>query len=447
MNIGCIPSKSLLSMAKAAHYIDILPKYELSLPEGVKPTVLKPFERIQGYLAEVQKSKMMKTFEKIEAHVKEGDAKFVGHKIVESNGQRYTAKRIFINSGTRPFMPPIQGLRSKEVEPHILTNENIFNLRKIPKSMIVIGGGAIGCEMAQAMQRLGSKCTIIQNGEHVLPAGEKDGALLIEEQFKNEGITLANNASIEKVEKDPQDSSLVIVTLKDGKVFKGEKILVAAGRQIFTDHMQLGKTGVATDKSGKILVNNYLETNVKGIYACGDVNGHALLSHAAMHQGMIALMNSMVPNLPGSSLMKQNFKRYIVPWTVFTNPEISCVGMTPMTLKKRNIPFETIEQTYKGYGSALAQGHDKGFIKLYISPKIGKIYGAQIVGENSGELINEYAMAIQNGLSMRHFLMTQHSFPTMGWMNKRLGEVWMEKKMNDFPVLKTMCKAIYKFKF
>lgn len=335
MNIGCIPSKSIISMGKAAHYMDkdMLQKYELSLPEGVRPTVLQPFDKIQDYLKKVQKSKMMKMFDKIELHLREGDARFVGPKTIESNGKRYTAKRIFINTGSRPFFPPVEHIKSKEIEPHILTNENIFNLKTVPKSMVVIGGGAIGCEMAQAFQRLGCKVTIVQNAEHLIPIGEKDGALLVEQQFKKEGIKIVNNVIVAKVEKDPENSSLVIVTTKDGQVFKGEKLLVAAGRQFHTKPLELEKAGVATDKPGKIIVNNYLETTAKGVYACGDVNGFALLSHAAMHQGMIALMNSMIPNVPGSSLMKFNFKKYIVPWTVFTNPEISCVGLTPKTLK------------------------------------------------------------------------------------------------------------------
>lgn len=415
MNVGCIPSKALLRISEHRHTVTRFPEMELA--ETPAPEILKPFEKIAKDLKYINDAKTKKMFEKVDLILGEGKARFADPHTVEVNGRKITGKRIFIAAGTEPAVPPIPGL--KDVE--ILTNNNLFKLESVPKSMTILGGGAIGCEMAQAFQRLGTKVTIVHMDPHLVPIGDPVAAELLEKHFKEEGIEVWNGKKIEKIEKD--DDGIALYT-SDGEKVVSEKILVAAGRRVDLSSLELDNACVAYEKRG-ITVDKYLRTNQKHIFAVGDCNGNALLSHAAMHQGMIALMNAM---LPGP--MKKNFRKFTVPWTVFTDPEISYVGKTEKELKASNTKYETIQVNYGDYGAAIAENVAVGFVKVFASTA-GKIYGVSIVGRGSGEMINEWALAIQHGLRLHHIMLQQHSFPTMGFLSKRVAETWMMKRMKS----------------
>lgn len=427
MNVGCIPSKSLLRMGKARHVFAKLGEMELSGAE--EPQVLKPFEKIQGYLKYINEAKTVSMFDKVDLILAEGEAGFVDANTVQVGERKVTAKRIFIAVGTRPAIPPIKGIDKIDV----VTNENMFHLEEVPKSMVIIGGGAIGTEMAQAFSRLGTEVSLIHMDKHLVPGADQESGDLLEQTFSEEGIKVYNGKGVESVEE--KDG---IITLKstDGDILQGEKLLVAAGRKPDFTSLKLERAGIRTTEKGFIKVNNYLQTTTPNIYGVGDCNGHFLLSHAAMHQGMIAIMNSMMfwP-------MKRNFKKYVVPWTVFTDPQISHVGMTEKQLQEKGEKYEVIKMNYGDYGAAIAENVTKGFLKAYVS-KTGKIYGALIVGEGSGEMINEWGLAIQNKLRMHNIMFLQHSFPTMGFLTKRSSEVWMMNRMKS-PFLKKMCKVMF----
>ena len=309
----------------------------------------------------------------------------------------------------------------------ILTNETIFKLDEVPGSMAILGGGAIGCEMAQAFTRLGTKCAIIHMDQHLMPQGDPDAGKLLEEHFRKEGIDVYNSAKLSKVEKR---NGHIAVEAEGGITIQSERLLVAAGRRYDFDALKLENAGVRFDPRKGINVDKYLRTTCKNIYAPGDCNGHFLFSHAAMHQGMIALMNSM---LPGP--MKMDFRKFVVPWTVFTDPQISVVGLTEKQLKERGIDYEVIESRYEDYGAAIAEGIPVGFVRVYAGKGLlgrGRIHGAVIAGEGSGEMINEWGLAIQKKLRMTDIMMLQHSFPTMGFLSKRTGEMWMMNRMTPF---------------
>lgn len=440
LNIGCIPSKSILSMAHARYITKEFSKYGL-FPLKEEPIVNDSLDIIRKYLVDVQKAKMFKIFKKCEVHLNEGDAYFESPTVVVSKGIKYTAKKIFINTGSQPMIPNIPGL--KELRKDILTNENIFDLKKIPKSMLVVGGGAIGSELSQAFSRLGTKVNLFNDVKHLVNHAGEDASVLVEQQFKKEGINVMNDSKITKIEKDEKNNFIIHTT--KGK-FIGEKLLVSAGRKINTDALKLKNANVQVNKNGTIKVNEFLETTQRNIYSCGDVNGIKLFSHAAMHQGMLGLINSMIPGIPFSSLMKRKNKNYAIPWTIFTDPEISCVGLQEQQLKEKNIKFDTIETTYKEFGGALAIGHDVGFIKVYVSKITGRIYGAKIVGHNSGEMINFFGLAIQNKMRMANILFNVASFPTMGFMIRRTGELWMQGLFDRYPFFSKITKTIYKLK-
>jgi pyruvate/2-oxoglutarate dehydrogenase complex dihydrolipoamide dehydrogenase (E3) component len=416
MNVGCIPSKALLRMAKIRHSVTKFSDFDMA--EMDLPAVNNPFPNIQDKLTFINETKYAKKFAKVDQIVRQGAASFIDSHTVAVGDRKITAKRIFICTGTRPAVPPIPGIDTVE---NLLTNENLFNLEKIPESMLIIGGGAIGSEMAQAFSRLGCKTTIVQMDPHLLPFGDKAAGDLLEEIFKKEGIDVYNSRAISKIEgKDGR----VILSTKEGETIEAERLLMAAGRTPVLDGLNLEKAGVNFTPKG-IPVNGNLETNVSHIYAVGDCNGNYLFSHAAMHQGMIALMNIMRP-WP----FKKDFRKYVVPWTVFTEPQISAVGMSEKQLIEAGIKYDTIEARHADYGAAVAEQVTDGYVRVFAS-KTGKIYGATVIGEGSAEMINEWALAIQKKIRLADIMLLQHSFPSMSFMNKSIGENWMMNMLEN----------------
>lgn len=415
MNVGCIPSKSLLRMANTRHNLENAPA--LALKGGEKPYSDKPFDKIKDYLLYIGDKKTKSMFDKVDLKLNEGSASFVDSHTVKVGDDEYRAKRIFICTGTKPAVPPIPGIERIEY----LTNENLFDLEDIPGSMVIIGGGAIGCEMAQAFSRLGCKVSMVHMDPHLLPHGDPDAGEILQDIFENEGIEVYNKRMIEKAEK--KDGIITLQTDR-GETLKGEQLLIAAGRKHDFSELNLDAAGVKYNRNG-IEITKHLQTSAKNIYACGDCNGYYLFSHAAMHQGMIALMNSMAPRP-----FKKDFRKYVVPWTVFTDPQVSHVGKTKKQLDAEGIDYEIIEEKYEDYGAAIAEGIAVGSVKAYVS-KWGRIYGARIIGEGASEMVNEWGLAIQNGLRMHRIMFLQHSFPSMSFLTKRVSEGWMMNRMEN----------------
>ncbi|MGL4667891.1 MAG: dihydrolipoyl dehydrogenase family protein [Saezia sp.] len=407
-NVGCIPSKGLLAKSKK-HVTD-------------------PFGKIAAQIDMTREKKLATVLTK--AHVVFGEARFVSDKVVAVGDEEYTAKHIFIASGTRPLVPPIPGL---DQVPY-LTNENVFALEKAPKSIIIIGGGAIGSELSLAFQRLGTQCTIVQNDAYLVPVGERDAGEILQKEYEQLGIAVHNDEKITQIE---QQNGQIIVHTQSGKALQAEKLLIAAGRRHDFTSLHLENAGVNVTRKG-IAVDDYLRTNKPHIYAVGDCNGRYLLSHAAMHQGMIAVMNLLTP-WP----FKKKFTAYPVPWTVFTEPEISHVGHTEKQLKEKGMAYQTIEARYEDYGAAIVQDVPQGHVRVYAS-KWGKIYGVSIVGQGSGEMINEWAFAMQHKKGLFHIMLTMHSFPTMGFLTKRVAEIWMMGLIKQ-PAIRKLLKFLKAF--
>ncbi len=428
MNVGCIPSKALLRMAKYRHLYGKLGAMELEA--GEQPRVLRPFARIQGHLQYISEQKTMRMFEKVQMVYQEGPAVFVDPHTVEVAGKRYAGRRIFLCVGTRPEVPPLAGIGELDY----LTNETMFSLERVPGSLLVLGGGAIACEMAQAFSRLGSAVTMVIRGPRLMWREDQDTTNLLEKTFEGEGIRILRQ---QKPKRFWREGGLSVMETDKGERVSAEKVLVAAGRQMDYAALQLEKAGVAVETSGAIAVNRYLQTSQRHIYAVGDCNGHAQLSHAAMHQGMLAIMNSMMP-WP----LKRRFQDYTVPWTVFTEPQISQVGMRQTELDETGTAYEVVRVNYGDYGAAIAEGVEAGFVKVFVS-KAGRIYGVYIAGEGSGEMINEWALAVQNRLRMHTIMMQQHSFPTMGFLSKRAAETWMMNRMKSGAV-KKLCRWMFR---
>jgi len=426
MNVGCIPSKSLLRISKFRHSSSKLK--EMGLLDGEIPNVKSPFSKINDYLNYISDKKTLKMFDKVTLIMNEGSASFVDSHTVKVGKRSVTAQRIFIATGTEPLVPPIGGISDID----ILTNKNIFNLTEVPKSMTIIGGGAIGCEMAQAFTRLGAKCTIVHMDDFLIPLGDKEAGDFMEDIFKKEGIEVYNSKKIINVK---NEGNKICLYTEDGIHIKSEKMLLAAGRKVDLDALKLDNAGVKYNNRA-IEVDTKYRTSVKHIYAVGDCNGGIMLSHAAMHQGMFAIMNAVSP------FAKFQYKNYVIPWTVFTEPQVSYVGMREEDIKKKGIKYETHIAKYEDYGAAIAENVGVGFVKVFTN-SFGKVFGVSIIGDGSGEMINEWALIIQKKIRLHSVLFLAHSFPTMGFLSKRIAEIWMMKKMNS-SLIQKLCRFFYR---
>jgi len=414
LNCGCIPSKALLKAGEALHSARNLKKYGVNAELHLGAS--DPMQVVRDKIHGINDKKFQKAFER--ATLVMGTAEFLDEKTVQVDGESYTAKKIFIAAGTEPFIPPIPGLR--EIE-GILTNTNMFEIEKMPESLTIIGGGAIGSEMAQAFTRLGTKVSLAHMDPHLVPVGDEDAARVLQDAFEREGIAVHNGAKITEIKQEGGR----IKTVFDGGTLESDRILVATGRKPILEPLHLEKAGIEFTRRG-ITVDSHMRTNKPHIYAVGDCNGQSLLSHAAMHQGMLALMHSLSPfSLP---VLKR--ERYVVPWSVFTEPEIAQVGLTEKEARAKGLNIQVIRKEFRSYGRTVADGHPEGFIKI-ITDKRGKIHGATIVGEAASELIHEWTMAIQYKKRMHHVMMMQHSFPSVSMINKMIAEDWMMEKMKS----------------
>ncbi len=425
MNVGCIPSKSLLRIAKYRH--SFVKLEEMGLGEGSMAGVKAPFEKINEYLRYIAEEKNMKMFDKVTLILDEGEASFVDSNTVKVGNRAITAQKIFIATGAEPMIPPIKGITDID----ILTNKNIFNLSDFPKSMTIIGGGAIGCELAQAFSRLGTKCTIVQMDDFLIPGGEKTTGEYLEEIFKKEGIAVYNSQKIIEVK---QEFGKITLSTEEGLNISSEKLLIAAGKKFDFNSLKLENAGVEYDEFG-IKVDDKYRTSVKHIYAVGDCNGENLLTHAAMHQGMFALMNAVSP----WRIFK--YKKYVIPWTIFTEPQVSMVGKQEEDLQEKGIKYQTYTAKYENYGAAIAENVSEGYVKVFANGR-GRVFGAIIVGDGSGEMINEWALIIQKRIRLYSILFLAHSFPTMGFLTKQIAEQWMMAKMK-----RNLLKNIFRFCF
>lgn len=409
MNTGCLPSKALLRMAHVRYLLSRAADYALEGEAHISPR--EPFRKIAEHLTFIRDKKTRAMLDRVELVVGRGAASFVDPHTLEVDGERLQAKRIFLCVGSKPAVPPIPGLDSVPY----LTNENLFRLERVPESMVVLGGGAIGSELAQAFRRLGAEVTVVHMDAHLLPHGDPDAGKLLEERFAAGGIRVLNGRVIRAAERTGHGIALLT---EAGERLEGDTLLVAAGRRWDFSPLRLDRAGVAHGPKG-IPVNRYLQTNRKHIFAPGDANGLFLFSHAAMHQGMLAFMNSLIPGP-----VKLDFRKYVVPWTVFTDPPVAHVGLLERDLVRKGIRYEAIESRYEDYGAAIAEGIAVGSVKAYVG-KAGRVYGVRIVGEGAGEMIGEWGLVVQKRLRIHNVALLQHAFPTMSFLTKRVAEGWL----------------------
>ena len=402
LNSGCVPSKSLLAAAKAAQ------AQRSSAPFGVaavepKVNYAKVMDHVQSVIAHIAPFDSQERFEKLGVTVVRAPVRFTGTFYLEAKGKKYSARRIVIATGSRAGIPPIPGLQDVPY----LTNETLFKNRVLPNHLVIIGGGPIGMEMAQAHIRLGSKVTVL---EAFQPLAKDDPELtaIIFESLKSEGVDIRAQVAIAEIRKSKTG---IDVFLKDGEVIKGSHLLVAAGRVPNVEGLKLEDAGIAYTKRG-ITVDQGLRTTNRFVYAAGDVAGGLQFTHVAgYHAGLI--IRSALFRLPVKN------RTDIIPWVTYTDPELAHVGLNEIEARKlHGDAVKVLRWHFAENDRAQAEAKTKGMIKVIVSKK-GQILGASIVGAQAGDLIAPWVLAISQKLKISAFANMVLPYPTFSEVGKR----------------------------
>jgi dihydrolipoamide dehydrogenase len=402
LNWGCIPTKTMVASSEMLSRARTLSSYGIELNCEPVPNFAKIIER-KNKVVGIQVKGIRGLFKSRDITLKEGRGRLLSSSSIEirskdGNTEKLEAESIIIATGSRPSeIPslPFDGTR-------ILSSTHALALTEIPKSLLIIGAGVIGCEFACIYRELGTEVTIIEMLQRAVATEDHEISELLEKELKKKKITLLTGVALKKAE--IKDNGVHAI-LADGKELFAEKVLVSVGRAFNSIDLGLDKAGVATGSRGEILTNNRMETNVPGIYAVGDVTGGILLAHMASREGIVAAQNIMGTD----SVIDYT----VVPSAIFTLPEIASVGIREHQAAEKGIKYKTGRFQFRGLGKAHAMGEITGFVKLIAEESSDRLIGAHIIGPHASDLIHEAALALRKGLTIRDIAETIHVHPTL----------------------------------
>ena len=398
LNTGCVPSKTLIASARVAHMVRHAELHGVKV-EGAEVNFPHIMERIHQTIATIAPNDSVDRYTQLGVDCVLGNAVLTGPHTVVVDGREISTRSIVLAIGAKPQNPSIPGL--SECNP--LNSESVWSIRELPEKLVVIGGGPIGCELAQAFARLGSEVAIVEQQKHILPDEDKDAANLILETLKKEGITVHTGSTTVLC-----DTNRLTIEFPHGtRTLNFDRLLVATGRTPRYEGMGLESVGIRVRSNGSIAVNDYLQTSVKSIYACGDVVGPYQFTHMASHQAWYAAANALA-----RPFWRFKLNQRVVPWAVFTDPELARVGMGEKELRKQNIPYQVTRVDFEHSDRALTEGLSEGFVKLFTPTKSDKLLGACIVGSNASELIISCIHAMTHNYGLNKILATIHVYPT-----------------------------------
>ena len=417
LHYGCVPSKTLIHSARALHIIKNSQKYGLPRVEPGPVDFSLVRQRILDVISVIQKHDSEERFCQLGAKVEFGSARFVDEHSVKINNQRVSAAKWLIASGSSPAVPAIPGLNKT---PYI-TNKEIFYLDRLPGSMIILGGGSVAVEMAQAMGRLGVRVSVIQRSRQVLSKEDEDMADELLGILKEEGIDFYLGAAVQGVQEKGGQKEVVIKQFAGSeKKLSAECILVALGRTPNTDGLDLENAGVEFESKG-IGVDVRLRTSRKHIFAAGDITGDYQFTHAAGYEGGIVLANAVF-RLP------RKVDYTFLPWCTYTDPELASVGMNEKRAALAGVDYTVWTEEFAGNDRSLAMGNTSGKIKMILDNK-EKIIGVQILGPGAGELINEWVAVLSGKIKLSTLASAVHPYPTLGEINKRVAGSYLAPKI------------------
>lgn len=414
LNTGCVPSKAFIRSATLLSHIRRHKEFGISHAEA-RFEFAHVMERVQRVIQKIEPHDSVERYATLGVECIQGEAKILSPHKVQVNGKVLTTKSIIIAAGGTPAVPRIAGLEKIK----FLHTDNVWEIREQPKRLVVIGGGPIGCELGQSFARLGTKVIQIQTASQLLNREDADVVKIMEERFRKDGIEVyLNTRPLEVV---ANNGSKILIVESQGKKFSIEfdQMLVATGRKARVTGYGLEELGIELTERGAIKTDEYSRTNIKNIFACGDVTSPYQFTHMAAHQAWYCAVNALF----------QPFKKFkvdlsIVPWCTYTDPEIGRLGFNEKEARERGIPYEVSKYPLEDLDRAITDGEDEGMVKVLTTPGKDKILGVTICGYHGGDLLAEFVLAKKYGHGLSDILSAIHIYPTMGEANKYAAGVW-----------------------
>lgn len=417
LNTGCVPSKAIIRSSRTVAEITGAGMFGIRAG-GARVDFTSVMERMRRLRAHISVHDSAKRFaEELGVHVFLGEARFAGPDRVEVGGAVIRFKKAVIATGARPVVPPIEGLS----ESGYLTNESIFNLTEAPGHLVVVGGGPIGCEMAQAFRRLGSRVTIIEMAPQFLIREDADAAAILARAFQREGIDVLLGTGVNKITAERGKTLVHVRNQEKSWTVRGDALLMGVGRAPEVTGLNLEAAGVAYDKFG-VTVNDFLQTSNKNVFAAGDVAMTYKFTHMADAAARIVIQNALF-------LGRKRLSSLVVPWTTYTDPEIAHVGMYERDAQERGIAVETFLKDFSDADRPILDGEEEGFVKIHVRKGTDRILGATIVARHAGEMISEITLAMVSGVGLGKIASVIHPYPTQAETIRQLGDAYNRTRL------------------
>lgn len=421
LNTGCVPSKALIRSAKILSYIRRAQEFGLD-PMETRFDFARVMERVQRVIGKVEPHDSIDRYTKLGVDCIQGAAKIVSPYEIEVNGpqgpRKITTRNIIIATGAGPLVPAIPGLDQIKY----LTSDNVWEIRQLPKRLLILGGGPIGCELAQAFARFGSQVTQVEMAQRIMIREDDDVSDFVAAKFEKEGIQVLTSHKATRFETDGHSQWLICEA--SGKEVREVKIgfdevLLALGRKPNVKGFGLEELGVEISPRGTVATDEFLRTNYPNILACGDVAGPYQFTHTAAHQAWYASVNALF-----SPFKKFKADYRVIPWATFTDPEVARVGLNEKDAKEKGVAYQVTKYGIDDLDRAIAEEADHGFVKVLTPPGKDTVLGATIVGSHAGDIIGEYVAAMKHGFGMNKILGTIHIYPTFAEANKYAAGNW-----------------------
>ena len=418
LNEGCVPSKAIIRSARLYAEMRNAEQYGAQIPNDIRVDFPAVMQRMRGIRARISSTDSVHRLAAAGVDVFFGKASFTGADAMTVNGATLRFKKALIATGARPDTPSIPGL----VESGYLTNENVFDLTELPRRLLVIGGGPLGCELAQAFCRFGSQTVIAQDLPLFLPKEERDAAQILSDAFARDGIEVRLNSKAVNVRMEDGQKLVDLVSDDYKSTVAVDAILTGTGRLPNVDGLNLEAARVNYDTTSGIKVDDFLQTSNPLIYAAGDVCLEHMFTHTADASARIVVQNALF-------LGRQRISALTIPWCTYTDPEIAHVGLYVRQARERNIPVKTFTIPMHEIDRAIADGEDVGFVKIHVRERTDQILGATIVARHAGEMINEITLAIVAGIGLRTLARVIHAYPTQGEAIKKAADAYNRTRL------------------
>jgi len=419
LNTGCVPSKALIRSAKILSYVKRAE--EFGFDQGkLDFEFSKVMERVQRIIKKVEPHDSVERYTGLGVECIHGEAKVVSPYEIKVNGKKLTTKNIIIATGATPFVPPIPGLNQIDY----YTSDTIWNLRKLPEKLLVLGGGPIGTELCQAFARIGSQVTQLQRGPYILPREDTEVSKSIQSKLESDGVKVLTRHAAKEIVIEGSKKYMVCENEDRTVRIEFDEILVAVGRVAGARGFGLESLGVDLTHRGTVATNEFLQTSIPNIFCAGDVAGPYQFTHFAAHQAWYATVNALFGWI---KKFKADYR--VIPWATFTDPEVARVGLNEKEAKEKNIPYEVTTYNLDDLDRAIADSEDHGMVKVLTRPKSDKILGVTIVGAHASDIIAEYVFAMKQNLGLNKILGTIHIYPTLAEANKYAAGEWKKARM------------------